>query len=127
MISEIKSEGLMPRPRPQASNQAAPATDAAVGKPPNVGAKGVPKAQVEDLAQGLQQLVQSVQRQLNFSVDKHTGSTVIKVIDSATEEVVRQIPSEEILTLQRRLAEIQEAGHSADASALEGMLFNSKA
>lgn len=38
---------------------------------------------------------------LEFSVDKDTGSTVITVTSRGTGEVVRQIPSEEILHLMR--------------------------
>ncbi len=34
-------------------------------------------------------------RELHFEVDKDSGQTVVKVIDPETEEVVRQIPSEE--------------------------------
>ncbi|MEM9603848.1 MAG: flagellar protein FlaG [Pseudomonadota bacterium] len=38
---------------------------------------------------------------LEFSVDKDTGSTVITVTSRHTGEVVRQIPSEEVLHLMR--------------------------
>ena len=38
---------------------------------------------------------------LEFSVDKDTGSTVITVTSRSTGEVVRQIPSEEVLHLMR--------------------------
>lgn len=38
---------------------------------------------------------------LEFSVDKDTGVTIIKVLDVETGEVVRQIPPEEVLTFMR--------------------------
>ncbi|MBD3258274.1 hypothetical protein GF377_07560 [candidate division GN15 bacterium] len=60
----------------------------------------------EQLHQKLQELteeVQSRQRDLSFSVDDDTGRTVVKVINSYTEEVVRQIPAEEILQIARRI------------------------
>jgi flagellar protein FlaG len=41
--------------------------------------------------------MQNLNRSLQFSVDDESGDTVIKVVDSETEELVRQIPSEEIL------------------------------
>jgi flagellar protein FlaG len=66
-------------------------------------------------------------RQLNFKVDERTETMVIQVIDADTEEVVRQIPSEGILQLQQRLAEIQESGGKADASVMDGLLVNTTA
>lgn len=46
---------------------------------------------------------QIVSRDLNFSIDEASGETVIKVVDPATDEVVRQIPSEEVLRIARSL------------------------
>jgi flagellar protein FlaG len=39
---------------------------------------------------------------LEFSVDKETGATIIKVLDIETGEVVRQIPPEEVLAFMRQ-------------------------
>lgn len=64
--------------------------------------------------------VQSVQRNLNFWVDEASGETVVKVIDSNSDEVIRQFPSEEMLTLARRLDELS----SED---IKGILVESKA
>lgn len=47
--------------------------------------------------------VQNLQRALQFSVDEDSGETVVKVIDSDTKEVIRQIPSEELLAIANRL------------------------
>jgi len=57
----------------------------------------------------LNTLVQDVRRELHFSIDEHTGRTVIKVIDSATKKVVRQIPPEQILNLVKAF---QQSGTS---------------
>ena len=62
----------------------------------------------DDLKQAVSQLndfVQSVQRNLQFSIDKESGTMVVKVIDAKSEKVIRQIPSEETLRLARSLAE----------------------
>jgi flagellar protein FlaG len=48
--------------------------------------------------------VQNLQRNLQFSVDDVTGRDVVTIIDSETEQVIRQIPSEEILEVARHLA-----------------------
>jgi flagellar protein FlaG len=52
--------------------------------------------------------VQTVNRSLEFTVDDELGETIIKVIDRETEEVVRQIPSKEVVELARHLKEIQD-------------------
>jgi len=48
---------------------------------------------------------QVIQRELQFTIDKDSGHTVIKVIDVKTDEVIRQIPGEEVLKVARRLNE----------------------
>jgi flagellar protein FlaG len=47
----------------------------------------------------LNDLVQTIRRELKFTVDEQSGRTVIKVIDTETDEVIRQIPPEEVLSL----------------------------
>ena len=53
----------------------------------------------------LNDYVQNVQRTLNFSIDKDTGVTVVKVFDSETKELVRQIPAEETLKMAASIDE----------------------
>ena len=52
---------------------------------------------------------------LQFSIDKDSGKTIVKVLDGQTQEVIRQIPSEELVSLARNMTK------------LEGMLLNQKA
>jgi len=81
-----------------------------------------------DLAQATQdisQYIQTVSRSLQISVDKDLGSTVITVLNADTDEVVRQIPREEVLQIARFLAE-QQASSEAD-EAIAGLLFNDQA
>ncbi len=47
--------------------------------------------------------VQSLQRDLQFSVDQDLDRTVIKVLDSDSGEIIRQIPEDVFLELARRL------------------------
>lgn len=86
----------------------------------------VEKAAAEDLIGDMQKLMQIVNRQLSFKVDEDTGRTVISVIDRETDELVRQIPAEAIVELQKRLAEIQDSGSSANISEIDGVLFSSR-
>ncbi len=56
----------------------------------------------EKIAQ-LNDYSQKVNREIQFSVDEGTDRTVVKVIDSETEKVIRQIPSEEVLKIAESL------------------------
>ena len=51
---------------------------------------------------------QSISRDLEFKIDKELGQTVITVYDSETDEVVRQIPAEEVLQLARSFKHMSE-------------------
>ena len=65
-------------------------------------------------ADKLNQIAQSINRSLKFSVDDRTGDVVIAVIDSKTEEVVRQIPEERVLAIRENI------------DSLKGILFSAK-
>jgi flagellar protein FlaG len=47
-------------------------------------------------------VVNGLGMELEFSVDKDAKVTIIKVVDSETGEVVRQIPPEELVALMRQ-------------------------
>jgi len=68
-----------------------------------------------DLVERFRSQVQSIQRDLNFSVDDSTGDVVVQVIDGDSGKVVRQIPSEEILRLTERLDEMRSLMFEAKA------------
>ena len=61
------------------------------------------------LSEELQRRVGGVDSQLQFSVDESTGESVIKVMDKATNEMIRQIPSEEMLQIAKALDRFQES------------------
>ncbi len=63
--------------------------------------------QVEQMVKEVKQVVEQVAQNLRFSVDESTGRTVITVTDAATQEVIRQIPSEEMLAVARALGRLQ--------------------
>ncbi len=62
--------------------------------------------QLEKVAQQLQDFVGEMNRGLEFSVDKDSGRDVIKVIDKSSGDLVKQFPSEEVLTLVAKLSEM---------------------
>jgi flagellar protein FlaG len=68
-----------------------------------------PPPPVVDVAQAVEQLnhlMASHQRSLRFQIDAASGRTVITVINDATNEVVRQIPSPELLQIARNLDDL---------------------
>lgn len=54
----------------------------------------------------LNEAMQTVGTALSFSVDKETGRTIVKVLDSKTGEVIRQIPAEEMVRVSQRIAKL---------------------
>jgi flagellar protein FlaG len=64
-------------------------------------------AQLHEAVQRAEQAVRQFASNLRFSLDKETGKTVIKIVDSQTNEVIRQIPSEELLAISRNLDRVE--------------------
>jgi len=62
---------------------------------------------VEQARASIERFVRSMKRELEFTVDKESGRTVITVRNKETGEVIRQIPSEEVIALARAYAEGQ--------------------
>lgn len=65
--------------------------------------KEVSREELDKSVRELNERMKVVQRELHFSVDNDSGQTVIKVMDLATQEVIRQIPNEEALRAARSL------------------------
>ena len=47
----------------------------------------------------------NVNRTIRFKVDDETGVTLINVVDTETDKVIRQVPPEEMLVIARRVSE----------------------
>lgn len=65
------------------------------------------KTAVKDVVDRLNTIEDFHDRGIRFSVDEETEKVVIKIVDSNTNEVIRQIPPEEVLNMIRRLDEFQ--------------------
>lgn len=63
---------------------------------------------LEKVVSQLNAYIQNTQRDVDFSVDDSTGRVVVRVIDSESEQVIRQIPSEDMLAISRHLLESLE-------------------
>jgi flagellar protein FlaG len=54
---------------------------------------------VNEALSRIQSYLSASQRELQISVDKGSGRTVVRVVNPETQEVIRQIPTEEVLKL----------------------------
>ncbi|MGL4269126.1 MAG: flagellar protein FlaG [Plesiomonas sp.] len=53
----------------------------------------------------IEKFMNSMQRGLAFSIDEKSGNQVVSVLDKLSGEVIRQIPSEEMLVIARQMAD----------------------
>ena len=113
-IHSISSFRFLPGPMPQeaarpgeaGTERQRPAADG--GRlPPVSAAESRDPARVEAAVSQISEFVQNLQRDLQFSVDENSGRIVIKVIDSNTQEVIREIPPEHALRVARNLEEAE--------------------
>jgi flagellar protein FlaG len=119
MVSDVlSSQALEPRPA-QVSRPAVQVVAMKAQEPAATSGKELPRPAPEpvDLSrvvEGLNRFMESTQRNLNFRFDEASGRTVITVVNPETDEIVRQIPSDELLALARTM---REAGMLFDALA----------
>lgn len=95
---------------------AEPQAHAPAAAPPP--APATPAVDITDLARAIgavNQMLDPMARTIQFSVDESTGTTVVSLVDKETNEVLRQIPSREMLSIARALDRVQ------------GLLVNAKA
>ena len=116
-VSQINANGFSPPVAADASAGNRPAvTEAAQAPAAPVEMPGkavqatvsIPKAeQVKTAVEHINKLVQTLSSDLKFTVDEETGIQVVKVVDTKTKDVIRQIPSEEILAIAQALDRLQ--------------------
>jgi flagellar protein FlaG len=82
----------------------------------------IDSADLEIAISEVSQFVQSQTRNLSFSIDEDSNRSVVRVTESESGEVIRQIPSEEVLRLADRINSL----HS-DIGIAVGILFNNLA
>lgn len=121
-INQINTIGALPQSSPPLSTSrklSTSNTDVVVSPvstaDPRVNSSPRSEDQVNEAVQKIQGTVDNLAHNLRFSIDEDTGKTIIKVMDVHTEEIIRQIPSEEAVEIARTLDKVQ------------GLLFNGKA
>lgn len=79
---------------------AAPAASVKTDKQPQ-------HAELSNAVADLNKVAQAASQGVRFSVDEDTGRTVVKVVDTQTDKVLRQIPTVEALKLWRSIEQMQ--------------------
>lgn len=62
--------------------------------------------ELKETVAAINDFMSQFQRTLNFSVDQDAGQTIIKVIDTSNDELVRQIPSEDFLEISKHIEQM---------------------
>ena len=80
-------------------------------------------AEVRQAVSRINEVVQNIQRDLSFNMDEGSGKYVIRVVDTESGELIRQIPTEEVLAIATQLREFQEDAVS-ESEIGQGLLFS---
>ena len=112
--NRVSSPQMQPQSAPaanKAAKAAAPAVSVAAPRPLSLPDKAkieVSEFEPKDLQKAmddLQRYVDDLGRNLNFSIDDSIDRTIISVRDAKTQELVRQIPGEEVIAMSRQIAD----------------------
>jgi flagellar protein FlaG len=117
---EIQPMAAVPSTAPAApvQREALPALRSAEAASQPETAERQPKPETEEVKEAvkdIQDFVNTVTTDLRFTVDKETGRTIVSVVDSKTQQIVRQIPTEDIMKIARNIDRMQ------------GLLFSDRA
>jgi flagellar protein FlaG len=112
--SSLEAYGSVKRPT---APQNAVGGPGAVDKPASVavGVKSVEnkppvevdKASLAAAVKKLNELVAPTLQNIEFSMDQESDRMVVKVVDTSTQKVLRQIPNEEVLAFSKTLGRLQ--------------------
>lgn len=64
--------------------------------------------QVKRAAEAINRALRQSNRNLEFRLDEQTNRVVVKLTDTETGELIRQIPSDEMLAISRAIGEFQQ-------------------
>lgn len=71
------------------------------------GSQQATKEQTQQAVAAINKSMADMSRSLEFAVDEDTHMTIVKVVDTQTQDVIRQIPSEEVVAIAKALDKIQ--------------------
>ena len=67
----------------------------------------VSRSDAEQATKTINKFMESASKNLEFSVDDDLDKVVVKIVDRTTRDVIRQIPTEEALSISKSLDKLQ--------------------
>lgn len=61
------------------------------------------RQELEEAVKQVNDFLEPINNSIQFALDDDTGKTIVKVIDLATKDVIRQFPSEEMLSIAKAI------------------------
>lgn len=61
------------------------------------------RQEIEDAVKQVNDFLKPINNSIEFQLDKDSGKTIVKVVDNVTKDVVRQFPSEEMLSIAKAI------------------------
>ena len=125
-LTAAKSSGQVTKPNVATSPVNNGSVNGGEALPPRgreVPAQVVDTAELSEKVTEINAMIRSIQRDLAFNIDQDSGKTVIRVIDSESGELIRQIPSEKVLAIATHLRDFQEDTVSGGEIG-QGLLFS---
>jgi flagellar protein FlaG len=95
-----------PKPAIRAEEAALPAAEAGALAKAQHSERPAP-TEVEKALKTLNEFTSVVAQDVRFTMDEESGKTIVKVVDTATQEVLRQFPSAEALSIARAIDKMQ--------------------
>jgi flagellar protein FlaG len=62
--------------------------------------------EVKEVVELFQEMSEIIQTKLSFSVDEENNEIIVRIFDKESEELIRQFPSEEMLSLQDKMSDL---------------------
>ena len=106
LTSEKVPAETVNKPSEVAIKNVEPDTKAEKVKQAEKAEQALPSEGVEVAVEEMNAFMQSMQRNLSFSIDEQLGQAIISVKDGETDEVIRQIPSEELVVLRKKMDDV---------------------
>lgn len=104
----VTPAGSVAAPPIEQNQRAAPvAASGAIRPAPAVKTPAPSREEMEDAVKTLNKFTEMAAQDVRFSIDEESGKTIVKVVDVATQTVLRQIPNVEALSISRSLDKMQ--------------------
>ena len=87
---------------------AAPVTSTVQVKPTSDAKKHEPTpAEIAQSVEAINKFLKPVANNIQFSIDQDSGTTLVKIVDTETQAILRQIPSVDALSMAKELGKLQ--------------------